>query len=199
MKKLVTLLVCLALMIPCAAYAATMHGLVSEDCTMEIGSLRMDVKAGDYVVVYASKEDDPCMVIYPEYDGALGFRNCITVRWVDEPLTEGTLGMRLQDYADKRLNEIAGGYPYPAWDVSNAQVRLCEGASRTNPLLKVNLEFLMDITVSRSELGLMHVMQKESYYVPGNDGTYVVSLIANGLGRYQRFSKYLDTICFVQQ
>ena len=57
MKKLVTLLVCLALMIPCAAYAATMHGLVSEDCTMEIGSLRMDVKAGDYVRSKAGSTD----------------------------------------------------------------------------------------------------------------------------------------------
>lgn len=185
MKKLLSIILCLALFLPVMAMAET--AVEPELFTIDFGYFTMDLGANDLYQIAAERQDNTAYaIIYPNYDAANPSPCNINVVWgaSDFSLQVKLFGASL--YAQSMLQSTANLYQSMGYTLSNQQIH---EAVMENGIFSTTFSY--DLTAGAQTMTLY---QKMNYYFQGENGVYAFTITAHSPEELAALDFYYDHI-----
>lgn len=194
MKKLISLLLCLALFLPVLAMAETTETEAPVLSTVDFGPFTMGLGDSDvYQVADTLTSNTLYAIIYVDYDPTATTYETINVVYSEDDIPgEITLVGGIQKYAELVLNNAKSQYSSMGIAMSDEQV------------LSAIFENNMGVTITYSVLDYTGagielqspVYQMQVFYCSDDAGSFLFTLTAASLDRLMYLANYMDYVEF---
>lgn len=189
MKKLLSLLLCLMMLVPVAASAQT----AAETQTLDLGDFTVELGMNDAYQLGEKAHNQVMAIIYVDYDPNADALDNFNVVWSQDSITD-TLALydNVEEYATLTMEQSAAAIEELKIDVLDYQ--LLDAVYKDNICVIVTY-------MNADYTGAGFPVQLEQYqmqvYVPQPDNsTYIFTFTATDLERLYAISTYLDGVSF---
>lgn len=188
MKKLLSLVLCLMMLLPSLAMAEA--EVVPALYTIDFGYFEMGLSESDYYQIAAERQDNTAYaIIYPNYDASDPSPNNINVVWGADNFSLQVKLFGASLYAQSMLQSTANLYQSMGYTMTNSQIHnaALEGDVFTTT-------FSYDLVAAN---GLsVTLYQLQNYYFRGDEGSYAFTITAHSMEELESLAFYLDHITF---
>ncbi len=191
MKKLFSLLLCLALFLPVMAMAEA--EVTPELYTIDLGDFTIGLYEGDYYEVAPEKTNNAVYaMIYPAYDASAASHDNFNVVWCKDDAAAGISLYGAEAYANLVLQASQSQYEAMGIKMSDAQVLSAVLEDGVGAFITTcNLDY------TGAGVNLISPMyQLQTYFCKGETGTYIFTFSASTLEDLEAMSSYLDSVEF---
>lgn len=191
MKKLASLLLALAMLLPALAMAET----AAEPAvyTFDFGAFTLDLAENDYYQVADEMTDNTVYLqVYPAYDANNTMHPNFNVVWSSEDLTAIISLYGAENYAKLGQQAAQQQYEQMGITVTDAQVLSATFEDGAGAFLTFSN---LDYTGMGVEL-VTPVYQLQVFMCMGDAGSYIFTFSADTLEKVEEMSTYLDTVVF---
>ena len=187
MKKLVSLLLCIALMLPVLALAEG----AAEWVTLDYEDFSMQVKSTDILQQGEKSNGSVLFTLYPDYADADVFHSNINCAWISNDLT-GLGGMSARAYAQMVLDAAKQQFSAQNIACQNEQIISYELSEDGTEL---SLLFSYDLDYSAAGHNLQTTLyQLQLYAMLGDKGTYMFTFSATDMATLENMLVYAQTV-----
>ena len=187
MKKLVSLLLCIALMLPALALA---EGAV-EWVTLDYEDFSIQAKSTDILQQGEKGEGSVLFILFPDYVDETVFHNNINCAWISDDLT-GLGGVSAQVYAQMVLD--AAKKQFSAQNITCHNEQLIS-AELSEDGTELSLLFSYDLDYSAAGYDVhTPLYQLQLYAMLGDRGTYMFTFSAIDMETLENMMVYAQTI-----
>lgn len=189
MKKLLSLVLCLALLLPTMAMAE----IVKTTYTVDFGDFTIELDSNDYYETAAKANNSVLAIVYPGYDPNSTTSDNFNIVWsATDATAEINLYGGIEKYASLVLASAESQYTAMGIKMTDAQVINAAFADGIGLTLTY---CTLDYTGAGVDL-VSPLYQLQVYYCMGDAGTYIFSFTAVSLEALETMSSYLDTVVF---
>lgn len=185
MKKLLSVMLCLTLLLPGLALAES--AALPELYTIDFGYFTMGLTANDYYQIAAERQDNTAYaIIYPNYDASNPSPSNINVVWSSEDFSLRVKIFGASLYTQSMLQSTANLYQEMGYTLTNQQIH--EATFDEN---LYSATFSYDVSSGDQSMTLF---QKQNYYFLGDAGVYAITITAHSLEELASLDFYYDYI-----
>lgn len=191
MKKLLSLLLCLALLLPVMALAET--ATTAERQVVDFGDFTISLLEGDLYEVADEKTSNALYaIVYPAYDETAASHENFNIVWSAEDASPVIALYGAETYAQLLMQSYQAQYEAMGIKMTDGQVLSARFEDNTGVFLTfANLDY----TGMGYDL-LSPVYQMQVYTCDSEEGTYIFTFTATDLEALEALSSYLDYIEF---
>lgn len=185
MKKLLSLILCLMMLLPAMAMAEA--EVVPELYTIDFGYFTMDLGAADYYQIAAERQDNTAYaIVYPNYDQTNPNPSNINVVWSSDNFSLQVKLFGASLYAQSMLQSTSNLYQSMGYTMSNSQIH-----SATLEGDVFSTMFSYDLSAGTQTLSMY---QLQNYYFCGDEGVYAFTITATSMEELESLTPYFDGI-----
>lgn len=186
MKKLLSLILCLMMLLPGLALAEETD-VLPELYAVDFGYFTMGLTANDYYQIAAERENNTAYaIIYPSYDAADSSPSNINVVWSNEDFSMRVKIFGASLYTQSLLQSTANLYQSMGYTLTNPQIHEAEYDGNI-----YTTTFSYDLVAGEQS---MTMYQKQNYYFYGEEGVYAFTITANTPEELAALDFYFDYI-----
>lgn len=191
MKKIASLLLALAMLLPVLAMAET--AVEPAVYTFDFGTFTIDLAETDYYQVAEEMTDNAVYLqVYPGYDANNTMHPNFNVVWASQDPSAIINLYGAENYAKLGQEAAKQQYEQMGITVTDAQVLSAEFEDNAGAFLTFST---LDYTGMGVEL-VSPVYQLQVFMCMGDAGTYIFTFSADTLEKVEEMSAYLDTVVF---
>lgn len=189
MKKLMSLLLCLAMMLSVTALASAENliPVTFDDFTLYL-------QEGDLYETYEKVEGQMLFQVFPAYSETNAFHNNLNGVWVSQNLASVADQLDPTDLANQVLAQMDQGLAAQGIAYNNGRVLSAE-MDAENGVIAVVIAGEADYTGAGVNLK-MELCQLQVYCMLGEQGTYIFTITADSIDSIEQLSNYIYSISF---
>lgn len=193
MKKLLAMLLCLALCFSCAL-AETTEGTV-EIVTIDFGDFTMDLKATDLLQQGEKTDGGTMAIIHPDYKEEDSFHDNIAIAWMEMNIGPVISTLGAEAYAQAVLDSAKKSMADQGINVTDAAL--------LNALLEDDeLLIMYSMTVDYSGMGIdlaITLYAIQAYAMDAELGTYLFNITTDTIEDLLALTSYIDSVTFANE
>lgn len=188
MRKLITLLMCLALFLPAIALAEATA--VPATYPVDFGDFTMTLKETDMYQQGVKQNNEVMAMIYPDYDEMAVFSANLGIVWHRADASAELAQTLPEDFAQAMLAQAQTSFATQGLFPTNFQVF---EADYTEGVLSIGYCFDIDYSPLGVDLSTT-IYQRQIYLCLGGAGTYIFNMTAVSMEDLALMDFYLDSI-----